>query len=248
MAQHQINEDYRPKLSRKSFIARLRQFESRLQGNMESVFCPVHLCLGQEEVPALMYENLQDSDWVFSTHRAHGHYLAKGGSEQKLWDEIMGKESGVNGGFSGSQSFSDESVNFHCSAIVGGLVGAATGVAYALKMDREKYQSKAIAVCCVGDAATEAGVFWESVNWAALNRLPIAYICENNEMSVDAHISERQAMPISSRVASFGLSVVSDVGAVFDLARGGSPAFCEVKTELQCDHLNMATMMPTGML
>lgn len=227
-----------------TFRDRLRAFELRLQANMRDVHAPCHLCLGQEEVPVALHEHLRPGDWIFSTHRAHGHYLAAGGSEQKLWDEIMGLPSGVNSGFSGSQSFSDPEVNFHCSAIVGGLVGAATGTAYALKLDG----SKSIVVCCVGDAGTEAGVFWESLNWAVLNRLPIAYICENNEMSVDAHISERQATPIAPRVASFGIKIVTKPEWLFNYARNGIPAFLEVKCELQCDHLNFDRMMPTKIM
>ena len=224
-----------------AFPERLRQFELALQSNMAKIMCPTHLALGQEEIPALIYEHIRPGDWVFSTHRAHGHYLAAGGSEKKLWDEIMGLPSGLNGGFSGSQGFSDPSVNFHCSAIVGGLVGVATGTAYALKMNK----SHSIVICCIGDAGTEAGVFWESINWAVLNRLPIVYLCENNEMSVDAHISERQATPITPRVAMFGVKCPFSGSRAIALARSGAPSFYEAKCELQCDHLNMSTMMPT---
>ena len=152
MAQSQRNAE-----SRVDFIERVRAFEKRLQANMANIFCPVHLSLGHEEVAADLHQWMQPQDWLFSTHRNHHHYLAKGGDEQKLWDEIMGLESGLNGGFAGSQGISDASINFHASAIVGGLVGVATGTAYALKMDG----SKAIAICVVGDGGTEADVFWE---------------------------------------------------------------------------------------
>jgi TPP-dependent pyruvate/acetoin dehydrogenase alpha subunit len=100
----------------REFTERLIEFERRLQADMQNIFCPTHLCLGQEKVPAALYRSLQKDDWLFSTHRAHGHYLAKGGSEQALWDEIHGLESGINGGFAGSQGFSDPALNFHCSA------------------------------------------------------------------------------------------------------------------------------------
>ena len=226
------------------FRERVVAFEKRLQADMQNIFCPTHLSLGHEEVAAELYECLKPADWLFSTHRNHHHYLAKGGSEQKLWDEIHGLETGVNGGFSGSQSISDASINFHSSAIVGGLVGAAVGTAYALKMDKED----AIVVCCVGDGATEAGVFWESINFAALHRLPIAFICENNAMSVDAHISERQASQITPRVAAFGIQTWSYEGGVTGavrLARRGVPAFYEAHVTLQCDHLNLSTMLPS---
>lgn len=228
--------------TREEFIKRLKAFEKRLQADMKNIFCPVHLCLGQEEVPADLHEHLRPEDWVFSTHRAHGHYLAKGGDEQKLWDEIHGLETGINGGFSGSQGFNDPKLNFHCSAIVGGLIGVATGTALALKLNG----SKAIVVCCVGDAGVEQGVFWESINFAALHHLPIAYICENNGKSVDSHITERQATPIAPRVQAFGIQTFSyeyGVKGALLLARKCAPSFYEAKVKLECAHLNMATML-----
>ena len=211
---------------------------------MQDIDCSVHLCLGQEEVPVALHEALQPDDWVFSTHRSHGHFLAKGGSEERLWDEIMGLESGLNGGFAGSQGISDSSINFHASAIVGGLVGVATGTAYALKMDK----SKAIAVCVLGDGGTEAGVFWESLNFAALHQLPIAYIVENNGKSVDAHISERQATPLVPRAAAFGIRISGTIGGAMELARRGVPSFCEMKVTLKCSHINMGAMEPKDVI
>lgn len=223
-----------------NFYDRLVAFEKRLQADMANIFNPTHLCLGQEEVPVAIHENVRPQDWVFSTHRAHGHALAKGVSEQALWDEIHGLETGINGGFSGSQGFSDIKNHFYCTAIVGGSVGIATGVAYALKLNK----SDAISICCIGDAGTEQGVFWEAVNFAALHKLPIAFICENNQNSVDAHISERQATPISPRAEAFGLKLGGSVEGAMKLARNGIPSFHEQMVVLKCDHLNMATMLP----
>lgn len=233
MAQPESNAE-----SRVAFIERLRAFENKLLANMSSIFVPVHLCLGQESVPADLHEWLQPQDWLFSTHRNHGHYLAKGGSEQKLWDEIMGLESGLNGGFSGSQGISDGSINFHASAIVGGLVGVATGTAYALKMNK----SNAIVVCCLGDGGTEAGVFWESLNFAALHKLPIAYIVENNGLSVDSKIEERQATPLGPRVAAFGIDVRRHVAAALMSARANRPSYYEAKVTLECQHIYLANL------
>jgi len=223
-----------------AFVEELRAFERRLQASMSEVMCPTHLCIGQEEVPAALNLVLREQDWLFSTHRAHGHYMAKGGDMDKLWDEIMGKETGLNAGFAGSQSFSDPSRNFHCSAIVGGLVGVAAGTALALK------GTGSIVVCCIGDAGTEQGVFWESLNFAALHNLPIAYICENNRMSVDSPIWERQATSLSKRVESFGVEVRGSVDSAIRGARLGTPCFFEALVELQCDHLNMSTLLPTS--
>jgi TPP-dependent pyruvate/acetoin dehydrogenase alpha subunit len=211
---------------------------------MKDIFVPVHLCLGQESVAADIHEHIRPEDWLFSHHRNHGHYLAKGGSEQKLWDEIMGLETGLNGGFAGSQGISDSSINFHASAIVGGLVGVATGTAYALKMDK----SKAIAVCVLGDGGTEAGVFWESLNFAALHKLRIAYIVENNEKSVDAHISERQATPLVPRAAAFGVRIAGSIEGALQLARSGRPSFYEAKVTLRCSHINMGALEPKDVI
>ena len=218
--------------------ARIRAFERRLQEHMHEITVPVHLSLGQEWVAAEMAKYLRPEDWLFSTHRNHAHYLAKGGDEQKLWDEIMGLPSGLNGGFAGSQGISDASINFHASAIVGGLVGVAAGTAYALKMNG----SSAIAVCCIGDGGTEAGVFWESLNFAALHSLPVLYICENNGMSVDARLYERQATPLVPRVAAFGVRVCISLDDAFDMARRGIPVFCEFKVTLECEHIYMAAL------
>lgn len=221
------------------FVDRLVAFERRLQADMANIHNPTHLCLGQEEIPNAIHEHILPQDWVFSTHRAHGHALAKGVSENGLWDEIHGLESGLNGGFAGSQGFSDAGRNFYCSAIVGGLVGVATGAALACKLD----QSDAIVVCCIGDAGTEQGVFWESVNFAALNNLPLAFICENNRMSVDSPITERQATAITPRVKAFGLSIGLDAESAFRFARSGKPSFYEHRCALACDHLNMSSLL-----
>lgn len=222
------------------FLNRVRRFEHRLMDDMKNIYVPVHLCLGHEEVAADLNEHMQKDDFLYSTHRNHHHYLAKGGSEKKLWDEIHGLESGVNGGFSGSQGISDASINFHASAIVGGLVGVAAGTAYALKMDK----SRAISICVVGDAGTEAGVFWEAANFSALHSLPIAFIVENNGMSVDSHISERQATPLAPRAAAFGLRISSNVQGALAMARSGRPSFYEAKVRLQNDHINMGSLPP----
>ena len=205
---------------------------------MREMFVPVHLSLGQEAVAGEIWQNIEPQDWLFSTHRNHHHALAKGISEQKLWDEIMGLPSGLNQGFAGSQGVSDSSCNFHASASVGGLVGVAAGTAYALR------GTGAIAVCCVGDGGTEAGVFWEAANWAALNALPIAFIVENNGMSVDAPITERQAMPLIPRADAFGLWIAANVADALALARDNQPSFYEARVKLECEHIYMGAMMP----
>jgi len=219
-----------------SFRERLVAFETMLQSRMPEFKCSVHLCLGQEDVPEVLNGWLQKDDWLFSTHRSHGHYLAKGGSEQALLDEIEGKESGINGGFSGSQSFCDPALRFHSTAIVGGLIGAATGVALSAKLaGRDE-----LAVCCIGDGATEQGVFWESLNYAALHRLPILYICENNRLSVHAPLAARQASPLAHRVRAFGVRYWRGTHhlRVAWQERKRFPAFVEIPCERACAHVS----------
>lgn len=217
------------------FGAYLRAFEQLLRGRMGEFLCPVHLCFGQEEVPEILHEKLRPEDWLFSTHRSHGHYLAKGGSAERLLAEIEGREDGINGGYSGSQSFCDPSIRFHSTAIVGGLIAAATGTALALKLQR----SNALAVCCIGDGATEQGVFWEALNFASLQKLPVVFVCENNGYSVHAPISERQCAPLSSRVAAFRIPVAKGGdGLRTMLETRTAPAFVEVPCERIGNHVS----------
>lgn len=221
-----------------TFRERLRAFELGLQERMGEFQCSVHLCLGQEDVPAVLHESLRPQDWLFSTHRSHGHFLAKGGSEARLLAEIEGLEDGVNGGFSGSQSFCDPAINFHSTAIVGGLIGVAVGTALALK----RRGADAIVVCCIGDAATEQGVFWESANFAALHKLPLLFVCEDNGLSVHAPLRLRQARPLQPRVAAFGVNCWVGLDGLRQALRAPQlpylPAFVHVPCERACAHVS----------
>jgi len=218
------------------FVARLRAFELGLQARMAEFNCSVHLCLGQEAVPEALNRWLRPTDWLFSTHRSHGHYLAKGGSEVALLAEIEGRPDGVNGGFSGSQSFCDPALRFHSTAVVAGLVGVATGTALGVKFAGKDE----IVVCCIGDAATEQGVFWESLNFAALHALPILWICENNGLSVHSPIRLRQAKPLLQKVESFGVSVFDGDHECWEVlrVRAPLPAFVETHCRRECNHVS----------
>jgi TPP-dependent pyruvate/acetoin dehydrogenase alpha subunit len=219
---------------------RIRNFEKKLQSNMKNIYCPTHLSLGHEDVAVELAEVMERNDWLFSTHRNHHHFLAKGGSEESLWDEIHGLQTGLNKGFAGSQAITDKNINFHSSAILGGLIGTAAGAAYAEKLNN----TSNIVICCIGDAATEQGVFWETLNFVRLYMLPICFIVENNEKSVDAHISERQAIDIVTRVNSFGIKIKDTVSSAVTSCRlNKEPTFHEAKVKIECAHLNMATML-----
>ena len=218
----------------------IRDFEKRLQEHMHEIYCPVHLALGHENIAVEIAKTIKGDDWLFATHRNHHLYFAKGGQPQALWDEIMGLPSGINKGFAGSQAIVDPSINFHSSAILGGLIGVAVGTAKALQIDK----SDSIVICSIGDAGTEQGVFWESLNFAALQQLPILFLVENNGKSVDALIEERQATPICPRVEAFGVKVFKTITDAIDFTRTQRlPSFHEAKVTLECAHLNMATML-----
>lgn len=209
----------------------LREFEESLESRMDEFDCSIHLCIGQESVPAALNQVLKPEDWLFSTHRNHGHYLAKGGSKDYLLSEIEMRP----GHTCGSQCYSDRSINFHASAIVGQVVGIAVGVA----------STGARTFCCIGDAATEQGVFWEAMNYAALKKLPLIVICENNGLSIDVPIIQRQAAPVADRVSAFGVPVTKVSGddavmvyhAIDSAANTGGPHFIEVESRLQCPHM-----------
>ncbi len=223
----------------KPFCERLRSFEHRILDNLDKIACPCHLSLGAEAVSEAIHKNIRKDDWLFSTHRNHGHYLAKGGSDDRLWDEILGLDSGLNGGHAGSQSICDPSINFYASSIVGGSIGIAVGAAIALK------GTGCVVVAVFGDAATEQGVFWEAISFSVVKQLPILFICENNGLSIEVPISERQPhretrpAAIWVRVSSFGLRTLPgelvNIPMAFKFSRE-EPIFMEILIQREGKH------------
>lgn len=151
--------------------------------------CPTHLSVGQEAVAAAVGTALRRDDLAVSGHRAHAHYLAKGGDLPKMIAEIYGKATGCARGKGGSMHLVDEEAGFMGStAIVAGTVPVGVGLAYAMKVRR----SDQVSCIFMGDAVAEAGVFFESMNFAVLKRLPVLFICENNLYSVYSPLRVRQ--------------------------------------------------------
>lgn len=208
--------------------------------------CPMHLCIGQEAIAVGVCENLTRTDKMFSNHRAHGHYLAKGGDAKAMVAEIYGKETGCCGGRGGSMHLIDLSVGFMgATPIVGGTVPLAVGAAWASKLKK----SNDISVIFLGDGCFEEGVVHESMNFAALHKLPVLFVCENNEFSVYTHTGLRQPKrPIYKIAEAHGLNAMSidgnDIHQVIaaskkmvDLARAGEgPQFLECKTYRWREH------------
>jgi pyruvate dehydrogenase E1 component alpha subunit len=186
--------------------------------------CPVHFCTGQEAVPAAVCSLLRLSDQVLSNHRCHGHYLAKGGDLKQMVAEMYGKATGCSGGKGGSMHLVNREVNFiGATSIVSGTIPVGAGLAFANK----RKTNGDVSVVFFGDAATEEGVFYETMNYAALAGLPVLFVCENNLYSVNTPLHERQATDrkIYSVAASLGVRSArtdgNDVEAVYHTARKG---------------------------
>lgn len=171
---------------------------------------PVHLSIGQEAAAVGVCSALTPDDQIVSTHRSHAHYLAAGGDLNAMIAELYGKGSGCSGGWGGSMHLVDRRVGFMGStSIVGGTVPIGVGLAWAKKRRKEP----GLVVVFHGDAAMETGVWHESVNFAALHKLPVLFVCENNEFSCFTHISERQPKRYLTQLAhGHGLNLMADSG------------------------------------
>ena len=163
----------------------------------------VHLSIGQEAVAVGACVALRKDDIVFGTYRGHAVYLAKGGDLNRMIAELYGKATGCGQGKAGSMHLIDVSHGvMGMSAVVGTTIPHAAGYAYALKVRR----ASSVVVVFFGDGATEEGVFYETLNFAALKRLPLLFVCENNGYAIHAPLHTRQANPdITARVAAFGV-------------------------------------------
>jgi TPP-dependent pyruvate/acetoin dehydrogenase alpha subunit len=209
--------------------------------------CPTHLSVGQEAVAAAVGLALRTDDLAVSGHRAHAHYLGKGGNLPAMIAEIYGKIDGCCRGKGGSMHLIDEAVGFMGStAIVAGTVPVGVGLAYGIKLKRTSQ------VSCVfhGDAVVEAGVFFESASFAALKKLPVLFLCENNLYSVYSPLSVRQPQgrSISQMVAGLGVHALAgdgnDVAEVYRMTSealagiraGGGPRLLEFSTYRWREH------------
>ena len=151
------------------------------------VRCPVHLYSGEEAVAAGVCAALSKEDYIFGTHRSHGHYLAKGGGIKELVAEIYGRETGCSKGRGGSMHIIDpENGVMGAAPIVAGTISLALGAALASRIRKDQK----VSVCFFGDGATGEGVLYESLNFAALKKLPIIFVCENNLYSTHMPIQE----------------------------------------------------------
>lgn len=182
---------------------------------------PCHLYIGQEAVATGVCAALMPDDWVFSTHRSHGHYIAKGGDLKRLMAELFTRESGCSRGKGGSMHIADPSVGLPgSSAIVGGTISLAAGAALAFTMSR----CHRIAVAFFGEGAVNEGVFYETLNIAALYNLPVAFICENNGYSTHMPINRiLKDIDISKKAKALGVPALkldgNNVLEIFESAK-----------------------------
>lgn len=225
-----------------SMMLRIRLFEEKIVELYpeQEMKCPVHLCIGQEAIAAGVCLNLKKEDYVISNHRGHGHALAKGARMSPLMAEFYGKATGCSKGRGGSMHIIDvENGVLGTSAIVGGGIPMGVGVALASHMKKEN----AVTVIFFGDGASEEGVFYESFNFAALKKLPVVFMCENNFYATNSPQDARQAVcKIASSASAFDAHGVcidgNDVVEVYKASKtaiararsGKGPSLIEAKT------------------
>jgi TPP-dependent pyruvate/acetoin dehydrogenase alpha subunit len=221
-------------------MASIRSFEEQVNEVYTRALMPglAHLYSGEEAVAVGICEALRVDDYITSTHRGHGHCLAKGASPDRMFAELLGKEAGYCRGKGGSMHIADPATgNLGANAIVGGGLGIATGAAFAAK----NLGTDRVAVCFFGEGALGQGSLYEVMNLAQLWTLPVIYVCENNQYNEYTHYQETTAGTILGRASAFGIEAASvdgqDVRAVNEVATrlvkrarsSGGPAF------LQCD-------------
>src|SRR3989441_4711603 len=219
----------------------IRHFEEHVNQLYQTARMPglAHLYSGEEAIAVGVCQALRQDDYITSTHRGHGHCLAKGAKVDRMFAELLGKEAGYCHGKGGSMHIADQDTgNLGANAIVGGSAGIATGAALSARMRG----SDQVAVCFFGDGALGQGLLYESMNMASLWKLPVIYVCENNLYGEYTPCGETIAGEILGRAKAFGIHAESvdgqDVVAVNATMRrlverarrGEGPAFLECKT------------------
>jgi len=229
-------------------MLRIRLVEERIAKIYpeQEMRCPVHLSVGQEAPAVGVCNALLKYDFVVSTHRSHAHYLAKGGDLKAMISELYGKETGCCGGKGGSMHLVDPSIGFYAVPIVGSTIPIGVGIGLGFKMQNKSQ----VSVAFFGDAATEEGVFSESLNYAALHKLPVIFICENNLYSVYSPLSVRQPAErdLISIAKAHGVEANkcegNDIVTVHDATKkavekarmGGGPTLLELSTYRYYEH------------
>ncbi|MBQ2662355.1 MAG: thiamine pyrophosphate-dependent dehydrogenase E1 component subunit alpha [Clostridia bacterium] len=237
----------------------IRQTEMRIAQLVtdKKIATPCHLYVGQEAVAVGVCAALEDEDYVFSPHRSHGHFLAKGGNLNKFFAEIFCRKEGCSGGRGGSMHLCEPSKGLlGSSSIVAGVLGIGLGPA----MKRKIMGEGGISVIFHGDCVPEEGIWHESLNFAAVNKLPVVYVCENNLYAASLPLNERRVSDnIPEVAAAHGLptQVVfgNDVLAVYEAAKeavkrakdGEGPQFIEYRTYRWLGHVGPRDDIDVGL-
>jgi len=230
-------------------MLRIRKVEEKIAElyPKQEMRCPVHLCIGQEAIAVGVCAHLSRDDYMLGGHRSHGHYLAKGGNLKAMMGELYGKVTGCSQGKGGSMHLVDLSVGFLGTApIVASTIPIAVGAAFGSVMRGDPR----VTVVFFGEGATEEGAFHESLNFAALKKLPVVFVCENNLYSVYSPLSVRQPEGREVFWLAQGHGIESyqgdgnDIFEVYRLAgravrkarQGQGPTFLEFKTYRWREH------------
>lgn len=239
-------------------MLRIRRFEENIIElyPRQEMRTPVHLCLGQEAIACGVCLNLKKSDYIFSTHRNHGHCIAKGMPLKTIMAELYGRSTGCSRGKGGSMHLVDpQNGIMGTSAIVGGGLPIALGTALASKMKRDKR----VSVAFFGDGAVDTGTFHECLNFASLKRLPVVFVCENNFYATNSPLLARQpADNIFERAKPYLIKDLrvdgNDVIQVYRVAReaiekaraGNGPTLIECRTYRFRQHVGPDCDYETG--
>jgi len=224
-------------------MLRIRMVEEEIANRYSEwkMRCPTHLSIGQEGVAVAIGTLLRDDDYVVSTHRSHAHYLGKGGDLNRMIAELYGKETGCSGGRGGSMHLIDESVGFKGStAIVGNTMPIGVGLALSIQLNT----GDQVSCIYIGDGSTEEGVFYESVNFAAVRGLPVLFVCENNFYSVYSPLSVRQPKnrKIHEMVQALGIeSNAGDGNNTDEICKLGAEAIDKIRETGQPQFLEFST-------
>ncbi len=229
-------------------IRRVEEHIARIYPS-DCIQSPVHLSLGQEAVAVGACAPLRAGDRVFGTYRSHAFYLACGGSLREMMAELFGKATGCAGGKAGSMHLTAPEVGFMgSSAVVASTIPNAVGAALAA----QRLGTGAITLAVFGDGATEEGVYHESLNFAALHRLPVLFLCENNGLAVHSHRASRQSYDLMHHARGFGITAEHcasgfdpmAVRALVEMAAqalraGAGPRFIECATYRYAEHVGI---------
>jgi pyruvate dehydrogenase E1 component alpha subunit len=222
-------------------MLKIRLFEEQVNQLYLAAKMPglAHLYIGEEAIAVGVCEALRRDDYITSTHRGHGHCLAKGASVDKMFAELLGKAPGYCRGKGGSMHIADQDTgNLGANAIVGGSAGIATGAAMSAKMRG----SDQVAVCFFGEGALGQGLLYEVMNMASLWKLPVIYVCENNQYNEYTSYRETTAGEVAARAEAFGIHTETIEGQDIQLVhatsltlverarRGEGPAFLQCHT------------------